>query len=89
MISSGIEVNTIDLTVSMSADRLYEIESLLHSWLHTRTTTKLALQSLVGNLVFVCKCVCQSRIVIARTLRLMRAAKFNHHYHLNLNEEFC
>lgn len=69
------------------SDRLPEIESLLQTWLHKRTTTKSSLQSLVGKLVFVSKCVRQSRVFIARILRLLRSVKFNHH-HINLNYEF-
>ena len=38
-------------------------------------------------MVFVSKCVHQSRVFIARILRLLRSVKFNHH-HINLNSEF-
>ena len=61
----GVELNTLDFTLSVDSDRLAEIESLLHTWLHKRTTTKSSLQSLVGKLVFVSKCVRQSRVFIA------------------------
>ena len=84
----GVELNTIALTLSVSPDRLSELDDLLHAWLHKRTTTKQALQSLVGKLIFVSKCVRQSRIFIARILRLLRSVQFNHH-HINLNAEFC
>ena len=83
----GVKLNTLDFTLSVDSDRLAEIESSLHTWLHKRTTTKSSLQSLVGKLVFVSKCVRQSRVFLARILRLLRSAKFNHH-HINLNSEF-
>ena len=83
----GCELNTLDFTLSVDSDRLAETESLLHTWLHKRTTTKSSLQSLVGKLVFVSKCVRQSRVFIARILRLLRKVTFNHH-HINLNSEF-
>ena len=73
--------------LSVDSDRLAEPESLLHTWLHKRTTTKSYLQSLVGKLVFVSKCVRQSRVFIARILRLLREVAFNHH-HINLNSEY-
>ena len=38
-------------------------------------------------MVFVSKCVCQSRVFIKRILRLLWSVKFNHH-HVNLNLEF-
>lgn len=83
----GVQLNTLDFTLSVDFDRLAEIESLLQTWLYKRTTTKSSLQSLVGKLVFVSKCVRQSRVFIARILRLLRSVKFNHH-HINLNSEF-
>ena len=79
----GVELNTLDFTLSVDSARLVEIESLLYAWLHKRTKRKSSLQSLVGKLIF----VRQSRVFIARILRLLRSVKFNHH-HINLNSEF-
>ena len=42
---------------------------------------------MVGKLVFVSKCVRQSRVFISRILRLLRTLKFNHH-HVTLKAEF-
>ena len=83
----SIELITLDCTLSVDSDRLAEIESLLHSWLHKRTTTKTSLQSLVGKLVFASKCVRQSRVFVAQILRLLRKVTLNHN-HINLNSEF-
>ena len=84
----GVDLNTIALTLSVSLDCLSELDDLLHAWLDKRTTTKKALRSLVGKLIFVSKCVRKSRIFIAWILRLLRSMQFNHH-HINLNAEFC
>ena len=53
----GVELNTIALALSVSPDCLSELDDLLHAWLHKRTTAKKALQSLIGKLIFVSKCV--------------------------------
>ena len=87
MVCLGVELDTNALTLSVSRERLDELECLLAHWLTKRTTTKSALQSLVGKLVFVSKCVRQSRVFISRILSLLRTIKFNHH-HVNLNAEF-
>ena len=71
----------------MSSERLCEIEQLLEQWFTKRTTTKSALQSLVGKLVFVSKCVRQSRVFIARILALIGKLRHNHH-HAHLTAEF-
>ena len=47
-------------------------QALLEQWIHKRTAAKAALQSLVGKLIFISKCVRQSRIFIARILILLR-----------------
>jgi len=83
----GVELDTLAFTLSVSEERLNEIHNLLTKWLTKRTAFKSELQSLVGKLVFVSKCVRQSRVFIARILRLLRSVKFNHH-HVNLNGEF-
>ena len=44
------------------SERLCEIEQLLDQWLTKPTATKSALKSLVAKLVFVSKCVRQSRL---------------------------
>lgn len=87
MICLGVELNTDALTLSVSPGRLCELEQLLEQWIHKRTATKAALQSLVGKLIFISKCVRQSRIFIARILILLRKVLFNHH-HVNLTAEF-
>lgn len=87
MICLGVELNTDALTLSVSPGRLCELEQLLEQWIHKRTATKAALQSLVGKLIFISKCVRQSRIFIARILILLRKGLFNHH-HVNLTAEF-
>ena len=83
----GVELDTNALTLSVSCERLDELECLLADWLTKKTTTKSALQSLVGKLVFVSKCVRQSRVFLSRILSVLRTIKFNHH-HVNLNAEF-
>ena len=71
----GVKRNTLNFTLSVDSACLVEIESLLYTWLRKRTTPKSSLQSLVGKLVFVSKCVRQSRVFVARILCLLRLVK--------------
>ena len=87
MICLGVQLDTNNFTLSVSSERLWELETLLHRWLTKRTATKLALQSLVGKLVFVSKCIRQSRVFIARILALLGKLRHDHH-HANLTAEF-
>ena len=83
----GVQFDTVSMTISVTPDRLSEISELLKSWSSRRTATKSDLQSLIGKLVFVSKCVKQSRIFLSRLLAQLRALKYNHH-HFRLTSEF-
>ena len=78
LVCLGVELDTNAPTLSVGCERLDEIECLLAHWLTRTTATKSALQSLVGKLVFVSKCMRQSHVFISRILRLLRTLKFNH-----------
>ena len=69
------------------SERLCEIEQLLDQWLTKPTATKSALKSLAAKLVFVSKCVRQSRLFFARILALLGKMRHNYH-HANLSAEF-
>lgn len=83
----GVEVNTLDLTLSVTPARLQELETMLLQWSSRRSATKSELQSLIGKLSFVTKCVRQSRLFLSRILALLRTLKRNH-YHTKLSKEF-
>lgn len=83
----GVEVNSLALTLSVTPERLHELETLLLQWTTQRSATKSELQSLVGKLSFVTKCVRQSRLFLSRILALLRPLKHNH-YHTKLSKEF-
>ncbi len=71
----------------MTPARLQELETLLLQWSSRRSATKSELQSLIGKLSFVTKCVRQSRLFLSRILALLRTLKRNHH-HTKLSKEF-
>ena len=69
----GVVVNTIDGTISVPNDRLTEIITLVEEWQIKTKTNKVDLQSLIGKLQFVTKCVRQSRIFLNRLLETLRS----------------
>ena len=82
----GVQVDTVDMTISVTPARVQELSLLLDTWLHKKSATKRELQSLLGKLSFVSKCVRQSRIFLMRLLDLLRSVKRNHH-HVNVTSE--
>ena len=84
----GVQFDTVQMTLSYTPTRLTEIETLLVSWSTQKSATKSELQSLVGKLSFISKCVQQSRLFLSRILALLRTLRQNGH-HTRLSTEFC
>ena len=69
----GVLIDTVNGTIAVPDDKLDDIKSLLLVWKKKRKTNKVDLQSLVGKLQFVSKCVQQSRIFLNRLLDTLRS----------------
>ena len=83
----GVEFDTLAMTKSIHTDRLIEIQELLRQWSSKTKATKRELQSLLGKLSFVSKCVQNSRIFLMRIIDLLKRLKRNHH-RVSLNKDF-
>ena len=66
--------------MSVTAERLEEIMTLLEKWRSMETCSLKQLQSLVGKLQFIAKCVHPGRVFIARLLNMMKGMKDNKQY---------
>jgi hypothetical protein len=75
MVFLGILFDTVELTLSVTEERLVEIRELLLRWLTKESATKKEVQQLVGKLNFVAKCVRPGRIFISRLLEFLRSFK--------------
>lgn len=84
----GVLFNTVNFTMSVTPDRLRVLqEDLLPQWPHKRSATKRELQSLIGKLAFVCKCVHPGRLFLCRILDTLHSLRRNHH-RIKLSAEF-
>ena len=68
----GILIDTVNMTASVPSDKLEEIVTLVNEWQGKIHSKKVELQSLIGKLQFVTKCVRQSRIFLNRLLETLR-----------------
>ena len=75
------------MTLSVTPTCLTEIETLLVSWSTKKSATKSELQSLVGKLSFISKCVWQSSLFLSRILALLWTLRQNGH-RTRLSTEF-
>ena len=74
--------------MSVTPDRLLELHTdLLPKWLSKRSATKTELQSLIGKLAFVSKCVRPGHLFLTRILDTLRSLRCNHH-RVKLSAEF-
>jgi len=69
----GIWFDTVKMTMEVTPDRLVEINTLTSVWLSKEFATVKEVQSIIGKLNFVAKCVKPARIFISRMLNFLRA----------------
>ena len=69
----GIKVDTKALTLSVPSEKLSEIKNTLSNWQIRNTCTKNQLQSLLGSLLFITKCVKHSRFFLNHLLDTLRS----------------
>ena len=68
----GILVDSVSKTVSIPTDKLHEIIQLCSQWSTKTYCRKQALQSLLGSLLYVTRCVKHSRYFLNRMLQMFR-----------------
>ena len=69
----GVDVDTVDFTVSIPDQKLTEIIQICNNWTEKSQCTKKELQSLLGALLYVSKCVKSARFFLNRMLDTLRS----------------
>ena len=65
----GIEIDTLAGSVSIPEEKLQKISEMVHEWTGKKQCTKRQLQSLLGNLLYIHKCVKPARIFLNRMFK--------------------
>ena len=68
----GVQFDTVSMTMSIPGDKLEELRSDLSSWVKRKRTNKQSLQSILGKLFWVSRCVQFSRGFMGRLLSQLR-----------------
>lgn len=68
----GNNLNTLELTISVTAQRVDELKVELEEWESRPTTTRKQLESIIGKLQFCCNCVRSGRVFLNRLLNFLR-----------------
>ena len=82
----GILINIITGTLSIPDDKLHQINQKCLSWGSKNKATKKQLQSLVGSLIYIHKCVKPARLFVNRILAVLKMAPDKGY--INLTQEF-
>ena len=68
----GILVDSVNRTISIPDEKLKEIVEICHVWRTKSTCSKTQLQSLLGSLLYITKCVRPARFFLNRMLQVLR-----------------
>ena len=79
VICLGILFDTVDRTIFIPPNKLSEIVKVCHDWPDKKVVTKNQLQSLLGLLLYINKCVKPARYFLNRMLHLLRDNFVNDH----------
>ena len=87
----GIEVDTVNRILRIPDEKLAEIRHMAQSYAKKNKVTKTQLQSLLGSLLYITKCIKPARYFLNRMLHLLRASHetthivLDQHFHRDLN----
>ena len=70
----GVLIDTENATISIPEDKLAQIQVTVTQWLSKHACTKRQLQSILGLLLYVHKCVRPAHVFLNRMLELLRAS---------------
>ena len=68
----GVTLDSQTMTMEIPPEKIEETQKELHTWLYKSQATKKELQSLLGRLQFMSKCIRQGRIFVSRLLNWLR-----------------
>ena len=76
----GIEIDSINSVIRLPDDKLFELRTMITTWLNRKKCTKRELLSLIGSLSFACKVIRPGRIFLRRLIDLSTSVSKLHHH---------
>ena len=70
----GILIDTVCGTIAIPPEKLHDVTQTVHHWLSKDVVSKRQLQSILGLLLYIHKCVKPARVFLNRMLELLRSA---------------
>ena len=85
----GIEIDSEQCTVAIPQDKLRQISDMVEEWSQAKFCSRCQLQSLLGNLLYLQKCIKPSRIFLNRMLELLRQNYDKNSITLTISKGIC
>ena len=82
----GVLIDTVAGTISIPAEKLMQVKEMVKNWTHMISCMKCQLQSLLGLLLYIHKCVKPARCFLNRMLDVLRRAQ--NLYKIKLDDDF-
>ena len=76
----GITFDSETMTMEISHDKMAEIQSELGRWLYRTTASRREVESLIGKLQFMAKCIKAGRVFLSRLIQWIRGMDRAHTY---------
>ena len=73
----GVLFNTVEMTMSITKERVKEMQELISQWLMKKSATLNEIQKLLGKLNFICNTVRAGRIFVSRLINEMKTFSSN------------
>ena len=70
----GVMIDTVKGTIAIPPEKLEQINSVVRQWLNKKVASRCQLQSILGLLLYVHKCVKPARVFLNRMLELLRSS---------------
>ena len=80
----GIDINTSDMSLSVTKDKIRQTLDQVKNVVKRRSITKKTLQSLLGRLLHIAKCVRPAQLFVSKLLEALRGMQ---HFYINVNSE--
>lgn len=71
----GVVIDSVSMSISVPLDKLEEIKACVCNALKMRSMTKKHLQSIIGKVIHVAKCIRPARLFVSRLLEALRGMK--------------
>ena len=78
----GITFDSEKMTMEISSEKLADIQQELQVWLYRTNATRKEVESLIGKLQFLAKCIRAGRVFLARLIQWIRHMNRGQKYHI-------